>query len=355
MHVRKLNSSIIFATVLSGAVSLAHAQPTVPEVSTYDPATANSEIMPIKQMMLALYTDIVKTASGAVAIGERGHILYSSDMRDWKQSVSPTRSLLTNAFALGNEIWAVGHEQVILHSSDNGSTWNRQYLKLDAFGPLLDVLFLDAKRGFAIGVEGAILSTNDGGASWSESVITDKVVQSAAVEVAEVEEVDSDVARDIGIDETPPHLNAIAQSKRGLMIVGESGAVFSSANQGASWVRRALPYNGSMFGVITLDDDSMAAFGLNGNVFLTADLGASWQKLSSDTDASIMGGAAASNGRAVFVGARGVVLTKGSNTTQLAKFIFQDGGSLAGVLPISDDEFVVVGENGIKTFKPERK
>jgi photosystem II stability/assembly factor-like uncharacterized protein len=110
-----------------------------------------------------------------------------------------------------------------------------------------------------------------------------------------------------------------------------------------------------MFGVVTLDDGSLAAFGLNGNVFHTKDLGDSWEKLISDTDASIMGAAAATGGRAVFVGARGVVLTKGADTTQLAKFVFQDGGSLAGVLPISDDEFVVVGENGIKTFKPERK
>lgn len=353
---RKTTSKLIFAALLSVAVPLAYAQSTLSPEPAYDPATANSEMMPIKQMMLALYTDIIKTGTGAVAIGERGHILYSNNMQDWTQSVSPTRSLLTNAFALGNDVWAVGHEQVILHSSDGGLTWSRQYLKLDAFGPLLDVLFLDAQRGFAIGVEGAILSSSDGGVTWTESVITDKTVEAAAVEVAVVDDADLSVASDdMGVDETPPHLNAIARSTLGLLIVGENGAVFSSTDQGASWVRRSLPYNGSMFGVITLDDGSMAAFGLNGNVFQTSDLGASWQKLSSDTDASVMGGAAASNGRAVFVGARGVVLTKGSNTNLLAKFVFQDGGSLAGVLPISDDEFVVVGENGIKTFKPERK
>ena len=333
-----------------------HGQTPEQPATSYDPATANAEIMPIKQMMQALYTDITKSSIGAVAVGERGHILYSENMLDWKQSSSPTRSLLTNAFSLGNHVWAVGHEQVILHSSDGGITWARQYLKLDAFGPLLDVLFIDDQRGLAIGVEGTILSSNDGGASWTESVITDKLIEAAAVEVTVVEVADSNVASDdMGVDETPPHLNAIANSAIGLMIVGENGAVFSSSDQGASWVRRTLPYNGSMFGVITLDDGSMAAFGLNGNVFQTDDLGVTWRKLNSDTDASIMGGAAASNGRAVFVGARGFVLTKGTDTNDLAKFVFQDGGSLAGVLPISDDEFVVIGENGIKTFKPERK
>ena len=353
---RKLNLKLISAALLIAAVPAAYAQSNPAPESAYDPATANSEVMPIKQMMQALYTDIITTDTGAVAIGERGHILHSNNMRDWKQSVSPTRSLLTNAFALGNHVWAVGHEQVILHSSDGGSTWARQYLKLDAFGPLLDILFLDAQRGFAIGVEGAILSSGDGGVTWTESVITDKTVGAVAVEAAVVDDADLSVASDdMGVDETPPHLNAIARSALGLLIVGENGAVFSSTDQGASWVRRSLPYNGSMFGVITLDDGSMAAFGLNGNVFQTTDLGVTWQKLSSDTDASIMGGAAASNGRAVFVGARGVVLTKGSNTNVLAKFVFQDGGSLAGVLPISDDEFIVIGENGIKTFKPERK
>jgi photosystem II stability/assembly factor-like uncharacterized protein len=356
--VRKLTKIHTLALALVLVLQPAFAQPT-PVVLAYDPATADAEMMPIKQMMQALYTDIVKTGTGAVAIGERGHILYSSNMQEWIQIPSPTRSLLTNAFALDSHVWAVGHEQVILHSSDGGSTWTRQYLKLDAFGPLLDILFLDDQRGFAIGVEGTILKSSDGGSSWTEAVITDLTTESAspATSVAvDDEAIDSGVASDdMGVDETPPHLNAITRSPLGLMIVGENGAVFSSTDEGSSWVRKSLPYNGSMFGVVTLDDGSLAAFGLNGNVFHTKDLGDSWEKLISDTDASIMGAAAATGGRAVFVGARGVVLTKGADTTQLAKFVFQDGGSLAGVLPISDDEFVVVGENGIKTFKPERK
>ena len=355
---RILTKKYTLALVIGLCAHTAFAQPAL-VVTAYEPATADAEIMPIKQMMQALYTDIVKTSTGAVAIGERGHILYSSDMRDWTQRPSPTRSLLTNAFALEGHVWAVGHEQVILHSIDGGSTWSRQYLKLDAFGPLLDILFLDDQRGFAIGIEGTILRSSDGGSSWTESVITDLMTEAQAPALPAAvndESVDTGVASDeMGVDETPPHLNAITRSPFGLMIVGENGAVFSSTDEGASWTRKTLPYNGSMFGVITLDDGSLAAFGLNGNVFHTKNLGDSWEKLVSDTDASVMGGAAASGGRAVFVGARGLVLTKGSDTSQLAKFVFQDGGSLAGVLPISDDEFVVIGENGIKTFKPERK
>jgi photosystem II stability/assembly factor-like uncharacterized protein len=325
--------------------------------SEYDPATADAELMPVAQVKKALFTDIITTGTGTVAIGERGHILYSSNQRDWTQIPTPTRSLLTNAFALGSNVWAVGHEQVILHSSDGGSTWKRQYIKVDAFGPLMDVMFLDDQRGMAIGIEGTLLKSSDGGETWVESVITDALTNApqttAPPEPSEADDESSLASDDMGVDETPPHLNAIARNSAGLLIVGESGAVFASTDSGDTWTRREFPYNGSMFGVITLDNNNMVAFGLNGHAFETSDLGLTWRKLNTGVDASLMGGVAVEGGRAVLVGARGAVLTKESGNPDLGRFTYQDGGALAGVIA-SGSEFIVVGENGLSNYLPKR-
>jgi photosystem II stability/assembly factor-like uncharacterized protein len=319
----------------------------------YDPTTADAELLDPNIAKLALFTDITATDTGAVAVGERGHILKSSNLSDWVQLPVPTRSLLTNVYAKGPNVWAVGHEELILRSSDGGSSWTRQHVNAEALGPLLDVIFLDENRGFAIGAEGKMLRTTDGGANWIDGNITDRL-NAAKPAVAVAAEEDLGLASDdIGVDETPPHLNAIVQNQQGLMIVGESGAVYRSIDQAETWTRIELPYNGPLFGAIVLSNDSVLAYGLNGNAFLTSDLGSTWQKLETGTEATLLGAVAVAGGRAVIVGSRGVVLTKDADSNVLKAFTFGDGGVLGGVLQRGDTEFVVVGENGILTYSPK--
>lgn len=316
----------------------------------YEPATSDAEMLP--KAASSLLTDISSTGMGAVAIGERGHILVSSDLNIWRQVAAPTRSLLTNVFAIDSDVWAVGHEEVILHSTNGGNTWVRQHADPTALGPLLDIYFFDSKRGFAVGAEGIYFTTEDSGSNWKKQSITD-LSEARAIVVA-TEEVDESLASsDLGLDETPPHLNAIVRSSQGLMIVGESGAIFRSTDEGASWTRLELNYNGSMFGAIVLDDDSVIVYGLNGHAFQTKDLGTTWEPLVTNTDASLMGGAAVPGARAVLVGARGAVLTKDPSSPALKAFNYSDGGALAGVLLRGEKEFVVVGENGVSVYQPK--
>lgn len=323
---------------------------------SYDPATADAELMPKADQ--AIITDITRAGNGAVAVGERGHVFLIDASGSWKQVQVPTRSMLTNVYALDSYVWAVGHDEVILHSSDAGNHWVRQHVNTDAFGPLLDVLFVDPQRGFAIGTEGTLLASSDGGQTWETGLITDRVKPGAevpapgATDAADDEEslVASD---DIGEDETPPHLNAIVRTSAGLLVVGESGAGYRSEDQGASWERFELPYSGSMFGAVVLDDDSVIAFGLRGKAFQSTDLGRNWQELQSGTDAGLMGGAAVPGGRAVLVGGSGTVLTFQSGSPALKPFQYADGGLLGGVLHLNDNQFLLGGENGLARFKAE--
>lgn len=340
----------VAVALVGGWLGMAAAQ------DAYDPATADSELMPKADQ--AIVTDITRSGNGAVAVGERGHVFLIDGSGVWKQVQVPTRAMLTNVYALDSFVWAVGHDEVILHSTDAGNHWLRQHVNTEAFGPLLDVLFLDPQRGFAIGTEGTMLSTTDGGQTWTPGLITDRQKGGAAAdepvaddgEDAEESLVASD---DMGEDETPPHLNAIVRTSKGLLIVGESGAGYRSEDDGASWERFELPYHGSMFGAVVLDDDSVVAFGLRGKAFQSSDLGRNWNALESGTDAGLMGGAAVAGGRAVLVGSSGTVLTMQSGNPVLKPFQFADGGLLGGVMHLGDNQFLLVGENGLARFKAE--
>lgn len=319
----------------------------------YDPATADSEILVPSIVAKALFTDIIATDTGAIAVGERGHILKTSNYADWVQLPVPTRSLLTNVYARGANLWAVGHEEVILHSADGGSTWERQHVNSEAFGPLLDILFIDDARGFAIGAEGKMFATSDAGKTWIDGSITSRIVNAPVAAKVDSNDDAGLASDDIGVDETPPHLNGIVQNGAGLLIVGETGAAFRSRDAGVSWDKLDFPYSGPLFGALVLDDESILAYGLSGNVYQTRDLGSNWTKLETNTDASLFGAVAVKGGRAVLVGARGTFLTKAPDSNALKAFTFSEGGVLGGVVQRAESDFTVVGENGILAYSPK--
>src|SRR5699024_10881475 len=62
-----------------------------------------------------------------VAVGARGLIATSTDGQHWQQSPSPVQSdLLAVVFPTPEEGWAVGHDGVVLHSTDAGRSWEKQ-------------------------------------------------------------------------------------------------------------------------------------------------------------------------------------------------------------------------------------
>jgi len=328
-----------------------------PRGAWLDPATAPAEILTLERVLSSMLLDGANARDRAVIVGDRGHILVSESRREWRQVASPTRTMLTAVYAVDNSLWAVGHDQVIIASTDGGLTWTPQHSDTSSEGPLLDVLFLDAQRGFAVGAYGQFLSTADAGASWNVQTVSDRTggVAPTASDTAPVSDKEAEPAlasTDVGEDEGDPHLNGIVRTDAGLLIVGEAGAAYRSIDQGATWERADLPYEGSMFGAVGLDTGQVIAFGLRGNAFSTADLGRSWQKLETGTTASLLGGSAVTGGRAVLVGASGTVLLAPPGSTQLRGLSFPEGGVMSGVLPLAETEFLVVGENGVATYQP---
>jgi photosystem II stability/assembly factor-like uncharacterized protein len=344
-----------------------------------DPLKRTAEVMPLAEHSLIL--DIARSGKRIIAVGERGHVLYSDDEgNSWTQSAGvPLRSTLTAVAAVGSDAWAVGHDGVILHSADAGETWGIQ--RRDPRGqpgegiaddirqgaPFLDVLFTDASHGIAIGAYSLLLETTDGGRHWNGARMqmltnTDAAAADAAMEKEQQAHTDNDMqssvfsADELKIgQESDPHLNGITRTGSGdYVIVGERGAIFRSTDGGRNWQRSQLPYDGSMFGIVGFEGQHVLAFGLRGHVFESTDLGVTWNELPTGSELSLMGGAALADGGAVVVGANGIVLYRARASDELKTYTESAAGVIAGVLPLgSDGALLIASENGLSRIQPK--
>lgn len=280
---------------------------------------------------LGLLLDVTWTGSRLVAVGERGNIVVSDDGQHWAQAQVPARSTLTSVFFVDHRSgWAVGHDGIVLHTRDGGSTWIVQRFDPTANQPLLDVVFLDPRRGFAVGAFGLFLSTVDGGQTWTD--------------------VDAPVVRELGL-----HLQAIAAiSNGGLLVTGENGLIATSID-GTTWQRQPTAYEGSFFGAVSRGITGAIVFGLRGTAFATQDIHSNaWSRIDLGTTCSLFGGVSLADGSTVVVGSDGCVQTldaHGTGESHPMTAIAGDRGvgsfSSAAIWP---GGFLVVGERGIQSF-----
>ena len=280
----------------------------------------------------SLLIDIAKAGPRLVAVGERGHILFSDDQgQSWTQARVPSRQLLTAVyFADAKHGWAVGHDAQILASSDGGATWSKQFEDPSRESPLLDVWFLDSRHGLAVGAYGSLFETTDGGAHWQ------------------------DVAERLD-NPDQYHLNGIAAVKdAGLFIVGEQGSMFRSRDAGQTWEHLDGPYEGSLFGAIgTARADTLLVYGLRGNLYRSSDFGSTWQAiaLQGERGALEFGLASATlleDGSLVLVGNGGSVLRSTDDGQSFSVFNRPDRIALSGVSGQADGQLILVGQGGAR-------
>lgn len=339
------------------------------------PIDGPADIMPLAANEILL--DIDKVGNKYVAVGVRGHVLISNDAVNWTQSQVPTRSALTAvAFVDENNGNAVGHDAVILRTTDGGVTWEKQLYAPELERPFLDVQFFDGGNGLAIGAYGLMYETADGGASWTES--------------------------EAAIREDEWHFNALVQLNDGsLLLPGEVGNLSHSRDGGKTWARVESPYDGSFFGALPYKERGAVIFGLRGNAFMIDDInqargknyggieedltpgmdmavdasgepvadedsaGATgeedtaeaepefvpsadaWKRIDTKTILGLLGGAALPNGDIVLVGANGKILRSSGSPGNLKDIANPVGKNLADVIVIGGgDQLLMAGENG---------
>lgn len=288
----------------------------------------------------SLLLDVARAGDRLVAVGERGHVLLSDDEGgNWRQAKSvPMRTMLTAVwFADAQRGWAVGHDELILNTTDGGETWTRSHYAPESQQPLLDVWFADAERGLAVGAYGAYYSTTDGGRTWSG-----RKFEAAPAPGAPPPGPDDEFEPDY-------HLNRIAGAGGRLWIAAEAGHLYRSDDGGETWRTLVSPYNGSWFGLLPLSADSLLAFGLRGHLFRSDDGGASWRALDSGVTAMLTDGVRLEDGSLALVGLSGAVLrsSDGGDTWTLTQQ--DDRKGLSAVVAGPDGALVIVGERGTRT------
>lgn len=341
-----------------------------------DPVTAASETMPKAERSLLL--DAVKLDSGhIVAVGERGHVLLSEDGATWRQAAMPSRSTLTAVAASGSDVVAVGHDGVIVRSSDSGETWQRvreepysvDNVASESNGsPLLDVLFLDDRRVLAVGAYSLMLTSDDKGATWSSAPITLHAADAgngaegpSANEPPADEEAMSDplLFSDDELmldDEIDPHLNAaIRMGSTGLLLAGERGMVFRSDDDGVSWRRLDLPYGGSMYGALVLGEAHLLVYGLRGRAFESQDAGTTWREVETRTQATLFDGRVGDDGAIVLVGAQGVVVRRPAGDAAFNASVYEtetgETPTTSAVLAHGSGELLLFGDRGVFVWR----
>jgi len=352
-------------------------------LATSQASTVDFRLLPALKSELAiesLLLDIARDGNRLLVGGEQGNILYSNDNgQSWMQADVPVSLAITSVtFARPGEAWATAHDGYLLHSGDNGATWEVKLSGSDVAKlsvgaleaqievlrsavdnatpekledaewalddglfaleeataaidegmttPLLEVWFADADKGYALGAYGVFLRTEDGGKTWS--------------------------AHSTGLDNPDKyHLYTIARSSAGtLLIAGEAGTLLRSIDTGNEWERVESPYAGSFFGSVAASDGSLLIFGLRGNVFRSADEGVSWSAVDTHDQRTLMCGTTSEDGSVVLAGAAGVVL-ESSDAGASFNTVPTEGNRVYSGIALSDDgAILLVGFGGVSAL-----
>jgi len=340
----------------------------------------NTPALQTERAHQTLLLDVVRADRRLIAVGAHGHVVYSDDDgQNWMQGRVPVSVTLTAVyFSSGDYGWAVGHDGVILNTTDGGKNWNKQFdgyqankaivkaagrakeraqANLDAAEesgdevaiedaemaletatyalqdaeydmetgstkPFLDVWFYDAKRGYAVGAYGMFFHTTDGGVTWEDMSST----------LPNPERL---------------HINSISiVGTHSLVLVGEMGMILRSDDLGASWRTLEAPYDGSLFGLLASGQRQLL-FGLRGHVYASDDAGISWVELETGSQQTLLSGVVA-NKHTLLVGNGGSVIVFNSALEKPEATVLEGRKAYAAVAEASDGTYVIVGEAGVK-------
>ncbi|MDD5723751.1 MAG: YCF48-related protein [Syntrophales bacterium] len=350
--------------VVIGALTMFCTAATAGTADFQDPYKVPAVKSPLAEK--TLLQGIARAGTRLVAVGWRGHILYSDDQgKSWTQTDAPVSSdLLAVSFPSPLMGWAVGHAGIVLHTTDGGVTWTKQLdgraagqimtsyyaehppmnisegseememfmMEVERFGteglenPFLDVWFESDTTGFIIGTFNSIFRTTDGGKSWEPWY--DRT-------------------------ENPErnHLYMIRPVGDDLFISSERGLALKFDRQSGQFRRMDVPCIGSFFGHTGVSP-VVILYGMVGNVFRSGDSGASWNKIETGMVATgVMGSTVTEDGRIVLVNGAGQVLISADGGENFKIIRADKPFPLTGVVEGGKGELVLTGFGGVQVQK----
>lgn len=307
-----------------------------------------------------------------ICVGQHGHIVYSDDQgKSWTQANVPVSSdLLAVHFPSTQRGWAVGHDGVVLNSTDGGANWNKQFdgraaaqvmasrymgsnscsschgasdtpeatpsgagtsemmAEIRKFvdqgpdKPFLDVWFENETTGFIVGAFNMIFRTVDGGKVWEPWY--DRI-------------------------DNPKHLHlySIRQVGGDLFITSEQGTVFKLDQSKQRFKALKSPYAGTFFG-ITGKPGSVIAYGMRGNAYRSRNGGDDWQKVETGEPAGLLGGTVSEDGRVFLASQGGHVLMSSDDGSSFSQLKIDQTTPLASLAALDKNTLALVGQRGVK-------
>jgi len=339
------------ATVLAGGLLAVLAGATPPATASRDVLDAPALQSPLAPR--ALVNALAVAGNRLVAAGQRGHVLLSDDGgARWQQAEVPVSAdLVAVNFPTPERGWAVGHDGVVLASSDAGRQWTRQldgrslgevlvafykqhgdakwlaeaerFAAQGAENPLLDVWFDDADHGVVVGAFGLALRTRDGGKTWEPLLhATD--------------------------NPKALHLYAVRRVGGELYIAGEQGLLLRLDRTSERFVAQSLPYQGTLFGLVG-NERVVLAYGLRGNLVRSTDGGRSWQAGSAGVPVGLTAATLDGRGRIVLVSQAGHVLVSADDGASFTPQKLQRAQPAAAVARGNSATLVIGGPRGLHT------
>ncbi|QJI29565.1 hypothetical protein HKK55_12835 [Pseudomonas sp. ADAK18] len=316
-------------------------------------------------------TGVQRLGQRLVLVGADGHILVREPDGRLHQAKVPVDVLLTAVhFVDDRQGWAVGHDGVVLHSTDGGENWDKQLdgrtintlmltwaeaevarleqvasaqdsdnaAQLQALDnarfaldditagavagpsrPLLDVWFANADEGWVVGAYGMALHTRDGGKRWEYLPDLDNPERL--------------------------HLNAVLALANGdLLIAGEGGRLYRRVD--GQWLAAQQLTPASLYKLVQLRDGEVLAMGFGAALFVSNNHGQDWKPIPLGTKASLYGAEQLADGSLWLTGQAGVLL----HSQDLQQFhLFQSAirGAWLGVATLGDTQLALVGNKGL--------
>jgi photosystem II stability/assembly factor-like uncharacterized protein len=347
MSFRSFISALLGALLSISAPADAAFKDPLLTAAEFDPALAQSSRL----------TGVALAGSRLVAVGPRGHVLYSdTEGGSWKAAKVPVSVDLTAVrFVTPKKGWAVGHDGIVLHTADGGQSWTKQFdghqavellqstmqaranagdeaakallpdvVRLVEEGPgkpFLDVLFVNEHEGFVVGAFNLAFHTRDGGNTWEPL---------------------------LGRIENPRslHIYALAVSAGKLYAAGEQGLLLAWNADKQRFQALSSPYKGSLFGLVGTDT-ALVAYGLRGHAFVSNNGGQNWRQREMQGDEAVTGATALPDG-SIVLATQGGKLLHDIGSGPLREIKVARPMALSGVAVAGPDKLALVGSTGVQ-------
>jgi photosystem II stability/assembly factor-like uncharacterized protein len=271
--------------------------------------------------------------------------------------VPSSSDLVAVAFSTPTQGWAVGHDGIVLRSTDAGTTWARvldgrqagtlmlehyqreaaklgdakaadallkeaeRFAAQGAENPFLDIAFENASTGYLVGAFGLIFRTTDGGASWQPMLHA----------------IDNPKAL---------HLYAVRAVGGEVYVAGEQGLLLKLDRGTDRFRALELPYKGTLFG-ITGTPRALLVHGLRGTLLRSTDAGRSWQPVNTGLQVGLTASHTDAQGRIAVVSQAGHVLVSVDDGASFAPAKLDKPLPAAAVALVGPSTLVIGGPRGL--------